>query len=54
MVELAIGVAAFLFLCWVAFQGIFLIGAIFTCMVEHKILGLFLAVVALLLLRWFL
>ena len=54
MVELAITVAAFLFLCWVAIQGFALIVASFGAMREHKVLGLFFLTVALLLLRWLL
>lgn len=52
MVELAIGVAAFLFLCWVAIQGVALVCALFGAMAEKKVLGLFFAAVVLLLLRW--
>lgn len=51
IVELAIGVAAFLFLCWVAIQGAALIWALFGAMREHKVLGLFFLAVALLLVR---
>jgi hypothetical protein len=49
MVELAIWVAAFLFLCWVAFQGFAIIAAM-----DKKILFSILAIVGLLLLRWWL
>ena len=51
MVELAISVAAFLFLCWVAIQGFLIICALFEAMREHKVLGLFFLIVALLLVR---
>lgn len=54
MVELAISVAAFWFLCWVAFLGIAIICSIFAAMAEHKVLGLFALAVVLLLVRWFL
>jgi hypothetical protein len=54
MVELAIGVAAFLFLCWVAIQGFFLICTVFEAMAEHKVLGLFALTVVLLLVGWLL
>jgi hypothetical protein len=36
VVELAIGVAAFLFLCWVAIQGFALMWAIFESITESK------------------
>jgi hypothetical protein len=54
LVELAITVAAFLFLCWVAIQGFAIICALFAAMKEHKILGLFFLFIALLLVRWWL
>ena len=36
MVELAIGVAAFLFLCWIAIQGFMILAAIFGAITESK------------------
>jgi len=36
MVELAIGVAAFLFLCWVAINGIIMVCTIFAAITESK------------------
>jgi len=53
MVELAIGVAAFLFLCWVAVQGFALIWSLIQVMAENNVLWIFVLVVALLLLRIF-
>ena len=53
MVGLAISVAAFLFLCWVAIWGLSLLWAIFEYMLENKtLLILFFLLVGLLLLRW--
>lgn len=36
MIEFAMGVAAFLFLCWVAIQGIALLCSIFGAITENK------------------
>jgi hypothetical protein len=55
MVELAIGVAAFLFLCWVALQGISLLGAIFEALGENKeVRYMVIGLIVCLLLRWIL
>jgi len=59
MVELAIGVAAFLFLCWVAIQGIALTWSIFEAILESKeakygILALLPFILLWLVLRWLL
>jgi hypothetical protein len=57
MVELAIGIAAFLFLIWVAIQGFALIGAIIDAVSEDKetrsmVIGLGVCLLLCLLLRW--
>lgn len=47
MIELAITIAAFLFLCWVAIAGLAIVWAVIQKLVEEKVIGMFVLAAAL-------